>query len=104
MKARVFASFFAAVAALAAPARAAEAEALAQQKACGSCHQTEIRLVGPSFKEVAAKYRGDDGARANLAKKIKEGGVGAWGQIPMPPNPHVSDEEIAVLVDWILSL
>ena len=104
MKTRIFAAFFAAAAVFVAPARGADAEALSQQKACAACHQIDVKVVGPSFKEIAAKYRGDDGAPANLAAKIKSGGSGVWGNIPMPPNSHVSDDEIAVLVAWILSL
>jgi cytochrome c len=61
------------------------------------------KVVGPSYKEVAAKYRGDKTAEAKLFEKVKKGGVGVWGQIPMPPNATVPDEDIKALVKWILS-
>jgi len=62
------------------------------------------KIVGPAFKEVAAKYRNDKTAEAKLVKKVKEGGVGVWGQVPMPPNSTVSDKDIQTLVKWVLSL
>lgn len=70
--------------------------------ACMACHQIDKRVVGPSFKEVAAKYAGDAGARGALTKKIKYGGAGAWGAAPMPPNAQLSDAELAQLVGWVL--
>ncbi len=76
---------------------------LAKAKNCMACHLTDKKLVGPSYQEVAAKYKGKAGAEAELAKKIKAGGVGVWGQVPMPPNPQVTDAEIATLVKWILA-
>ena len=96
----------AAVAALAlalpaAPTRASEE--LAKKHACFACHATDKKLVGPSYKDVAAKYRGDKGAEAKLADKVKKGGVGVWGQVPMPPNAAVPDADIRALVKWILS-
>ena len=60
-------------------------------------------MVGPAYKEVAAKYRGDKTAEAKLAEKIKKGGVGVWGQVPMPPNAAVPDADVKALVKWILS-
>ena len=79
-------------------------EKLAQSKNCLACHQTATKLVGPSYKDVAAKYKGDAGAEARLIKKVREGGTGVWGQIPMPPNPQVSEAEAKTLVTWILSM
>ncbi len=79
-------------------------EALAKSKNCLACHSVDNKIVGPSFKDVAAKYKDDDGAAATLATKVKSGGAGAWGEIPMPPNAAVSDEDIETLVNWILSL
>lgn len=70
--------------------------------ACSACHQVDKRVVGPSFKEVAAKYAADNTAAAMLAKKIKQGGSGVWGAAPMPPNPGVSDSDMQQLVSWIL--
>ena len=71
---------------------------------CTSCHQVDVKMVGPGYKEVAAKYKGDANAASMLAKKAKEGGVGTWGEIPMPPNPTVSDDDMNALIHWVLSL
>ena len=79
-------------------------EELAKKNACTACHAVDKKIVGPAFKEVAAKYRNDKTAEAKLVKKVKEGGVGVWGQVPMPPNSTVSDKDIQVLVKWVLSL
>lgn len=76
---------------------------LAKAKNCLACHQTDKKLVGPSYKEVAAKYASDKDAVAKLAKKIREGGVGAWGQVPMPANPQVTEQEATTLAKWVLS-
>ena len=78
-------------------------EKLAQANGCLTCHQIDKKILGPGFKEVAAKYRGDKAAEANLVKKVKDGGKGAWGDMVMPPNAHVKDADIAMLVKWILS-
>jgi cytochrome c len=88
-------------AALSAPAQAQEA--LAKKHNCLACHATDKKLVGPSYKDVAAKYRSDPGAEAKLAAKVKKGGQGVWGQVPMPPNSAVPDADIHSLVKWILS-
>lgn len=103
---KTFPAFAAALAAagLATAALAADETALAQKSGCLACHAVDKKVVGPSYKEVAAKYRGDKAAQAKLDKKVKEGGVGAWGQIPMPPNSQVSDADIKKLVAWVLSL
>ena len=90
-----------AVSAVATPAMADPA-ALAQMKGCLNCHQIDKKVVGPAYKDVAAKYKGDAGAVERLAAKVKAGGVGVWGQIPMPPN-NVTDEEAKQLVEWVLS-
>jgi cytochrome c len=79
-------------------------QAMAQAKGCLACHQVENKVVGPAFKDVAAKYKDDAGAADMLAAKVKSGGVGTWGQIPMPPQTTVSDDEIKALVAWVLSL
>jgi cytochrome c len=79
-------------------------EELAKKNACTACHAIDKKIVGPAFKEVAAKYRNDKTAEAMLVKKVKEGGVGVWGQVPMPPNSTVSDKDIQTLVKWVLSL
>ncbi len=77
-------------------------EALAKAKNCMSCHAVDKKLVGPAYKDVAAKYKGDGKAAATLAAKIKAGGKGVWGEIPMPPN-NVSDDEAKKLATWVLA-
>lgn len=79
-------------------------EELAKKNACTACHAIDKKLVGPAYKEVAKKYAGNAKAEAMLAEKVKKGGVGVWGQVPMPPNANVKDEEVKTLVKWILSL
>ncbi|APR03342.1 c-type cytochrome [Thauera chlorobenzoica] len=76
---------------------------LAKAKNCMACHAVDKKLVGPAYKDVAAKYAGQADAAAMLATKVQKGGVGAWGQIPMPPNPQVNDADAKALVAWILS-
>lgn len=71
--------------------------------ACAACHSVDTKMVGPSFKEIAAKNDGVEGAAATLAKNIKEGSQGMWGPVPMPPNA-VSEEQATSLAEWILSL
>ena len=88
--------------AAAAPAFA-QAE-LAQKKNCMACHAIDKKVLGPAFKEVAAKYAGQPDAVDKLAAKVLKGGAGVWGNIPMPANPQVSDAESKQLVGWILSL
>ncbi len=87
---------------LAAPAFADQA--LAQSKNCMACHAIDKKLVGPGYKEVAAKYAGDKTAVDKLATKIVKGGSGVWGPIPMPANTQVSDAEAKKLAAWVLSL
>jgi cytochrome c len=93
--------FLALAAAVALPAQAQEE--LAKKHNCLACHTVDKKLVGPSYKEVAAKYRNDPGAQAKLVDKVKKGGQGVWGQVPMPPNAQVPDAEVNSLVKWILS-
>lgn len=85
----------------AAPAFAAED--LAKAKNCMACHAVERKLVGPSYQEVAAKRGEQADAVEYLAKKIKTGGSGVYGPVPMPPNPQVSDAEAAQLAEWVMS-
>ena len=92
-----------ALAVLAAPLPAAANEALAKKHNCMACHQVDKKVVGPSFKEVAAKYANDKQAEAKLFDKVKKGGVGVWGQVPMPPNAAVPDADVRALVKWVLS-
>ena len=77
-------------------------EQLLSASGCLACHAPAERIVGPSFKEVAAKYSGDAGAPARLAVKVRQGGQGVWGQVPMPPNSGLSAEHAQTLVQWIL--
>ena len=79
-------------------------EALAKSKNCMACHAVDKKLVGPSYKDVAAKYAGQAGAADKLAEKIIKGSSGVWGPIPMPANANVNEAEAKQLVDWILSL
>jgi cytochrome c len=93
-----------ALAALAGTALPAAAnEELAKKHACLACHTVDKKMVGPSYKDVAAKYRGDKGAAAKLAAKVKTGSQGVWGNVPMPPNSAVPDADVNALVKWILS-
>lgn len=79
-------------------------EDLAKQKACLACHQADKKLVGPSYKDIAAKYKTDKDAEKKLAAKIRAGGVGVWGQVPMPANPAVSEAEAVTLAKWVLAM
>jgi len=84
---------------------AGAAEALAQKSGCLACHSVSNKIVGPAYKDVAAKYKGDKTAEAKLIAKVKAGGSGVWGPIPMPPNsPQVKDEDIKTIVQWVLTL
>jgi cytochrome c len=78
-------------------------EELAKKHACFACHTVDKKMVGPSYKDVAAKYRSDKEAVKKLALKVKNGSQGVWGTIPMPPNSAVPDADIDTLVKWILS-
>src|SRR4051812_31558441 len=78
-------------------------EELAKKHNCFACHAVDKKLVGPSYQDVAAKYRSDPQAEAKLFDKVKKGGQGVWGQVPMPPNAQVPDGDIKSLVKWIMS-
>jgi len=88
---------------LAAPAAFASPD-LARAKLCTGCHAVDRKLVGPAFKDVAARYAGQPGAAAKLADKIVNGGSGTWGAVPMPANPKVSADEAKALANWVLQL
>jgi cytochrome c len=90
------------VAIAATPALASEE--LAKKNACTACHAIDKKLVGPAYRDVAKKYKGDAKAEAMLVEKVKKGGVGTWGQVPMPPNASVKDEDVKTLVKWILAI
>lgn len=79
-------------------------EELAKSKGCLGCHAVDHKLVGPAYKDVAAKYAGQPDVVPKLAEKVLKGGGGVWGQMPMPPNPQVSADEASTLVKWILEL
>ena len=87
---------------VAAPAQADEA--LAKKHNCLACHQIDKKSVGPAYKDIAKKYKGQAGMDAKLAEKVKKGGQGVWGPVPMPPNAAVPDADIKKLVDWILKM
>ena len=84
--------------------RADAGEDLLKKSGCTACHSIDKKVVGPSYKEVAAKYRGDKDAATKLAEKVKKGGSGAWGPVPMPPNATVSDADIKTLIAYVLAL
>jgi cytochrome c len=90
-----------AVAMFSAPAFASQE--LAQKKGCMACHGVDKKIIGPAYQDVAAKYAGDKEAVAKLSDKVIKGGVGAWGQIPMPANA-VTPDEAKQLVTWVMSL
>jgi len=78
-------------------------EKLAQASGCMTCHGVDKKVIGPSYKDIASKYRNDKQAEAKLFQKVKAGGKGVWGEIPMPPNAHVKDDDIKTLVRWVMS-
>jgi cytochrome c len=94
-------TLFAAALVVAAPAFASPE--LAQKKNCMACHQVDKKVVGPAYKDVAAKYAGQKDAADKLAQKIVKGGSGVWGAVPMPANPQVSEAEAKQLVQWVLT-
>ncbi|MFL6672066.1 MAG: c-type cytochrome [Massilia sp.] len=96
---------FVVLSALASTSAFAQSQAdLAKSKNCFACHAVATKLVGPAYKDVAAKYAGQKDVEAKLVQKVIKGGSGVWGPVPMPPNPQVSDAEAHTLVKWILSL
>ena len=76
---------------------------LARASACTACHGVTDRIVGPAFREVASRYRADAGAQAKLVARVKAGGTGTWGAVPMPPQPQLADADARTLVQWILA-
>ena len=79
---------------------------LATKSGCMACHAVDKKLVGPAYKDVAAKYKGDAGAPAHLFAKVREGGSGVWGQVPMMAHPadKISDDDLKAAIHWILTL
>ena len=101
MKPLIIAAALALVAAL--PAQASEE--LAKKHSCIACHVVKgAKTVGPAYADVAKKYAGQKDAEAKLVEKVKKGGTGVWGQVPMPPNPAVPDADVRALVKWVLSV
>ena len=90
--------------ALIAPAAAMANQELAQKKNCMACHAIDKKLVGPAYKDVAAKYAKDKDASKKLAEKIVKGGSGVWGPVPMPANAQVNEAEAKKLAAWVLTL
>ena len=85
-------------------ASAQSGQELLQKSGCTACHANDKKVVGPAYQEVAAKYKGDAGAAAKLVAKVKAGGSGVWGPVPMPPNPQVSDANLKTMVTYILAM
>jgi cytochrome c5 len=79
-------------------------QAMMQKYGCAACHAVDKAIVGPAYSQVAAKYRGDNTAATKIEQKVKAGGSGVWGAVPMPPNTTVPDADIKALVGWILTL
>ena len=84
--------------------RADAGEDLLKKSGCTACHAIDKKVIGPAYQDVAAKYKGDAGAAAKLADKVKKGGSGVWGPVPMPPNTQVSDADIKTMVAYVLAL
>ncbi|MET3179769.1 cytochrome c [Variovorax sp. YR750] len=84
------------------PARAVASQALAQKYACVACHQPATKVVGPSWKDIGAKYGDGKGTAAQLAASIKAGSSGKWGAMPMPPQAQVPDADLQSLAQWVL--
>ena len=82
----------------------AAAEAIMKKDGCAGCHEVDRKVIGPAFRDVAAKYKGDKDAAAKLRDKVKKGGTHVWGEAAMPPNVLASDSDINELVNWILTL
>ena len=83
--------------------KAMDVAELAKRNNCMSCHGVDRKIVGPAFKEVAARYKGQGDAETKLLEKLKRGGAGAWGSVPMPPNPTLADQDARALVRWVLA-
>ena len=77
---------------------------LESMNGCYACHSVKIKVIGPAFIEISKRYKNQESANKQLVKKIKEGGSGNWGKIPMNPHPNISDTDLSSMVDWILTL
>lgn len=104
MKTRYLIAVIAALSVSATAFAAADGEALFNKIKCGTCHKLDNKTVGPTLKAISAKYAEDKDAPARLEKKVRAGGGGVWGTMPMPRTPSsVSDEEIKAAVAWMLT-
>jgi cytochrome c len=102
---KIAAAVFAVAGLVAAGAVQADAgDDLLKKSGCTACHSKDKKVVGPAYVDVAAKYKGDAGAAAKLAEKVKKGGSGVWGPVPMPPNPAVKDDDMKTMIAYILAL
>ena len=81
---------------------AGDGAALMKKSDCFTCHSVKNKIVGPAYIEVAKKYKGDKGAVARLVKKVKEGGTGVWGQVPMAAHPDLKDGDLRAMLQWVL--
>jgi cytochrome c len=104
MRARILLVTLLATAGIGAMPVAQANETLLKKHNCTACHAIDKKLVGPAYKDVAKKYKGQKDVAAKLVQKVKKGGSGVWGPIPMPPNPAVSDADLKKMVDYILAL
>jgi cytochrome c len=104
MKSIATAVLAAASLAVASSALADQLEDMMKKNGCNACHSEDKKIIGPSYKDVAAKYQGDAGAVAKLTEKVKKGGSGVWGPVPMPPNTQVPDADVKKMVELILAL
>jgi cytochrome c len=104
MKSIATAVLAAASLAVASSAQADQLEDMMKKNGGNACHSEDKKIIGPSYKDVAAKYKGDAGAVAKLTEKVKKGGSGVWGPVPMPPNTQVPDADVKKMVELILAL
>ena len=89
-------------AAMTSPLSAAPPTDVLNKYACSGCHSIDKKIVGPAFSEVAAKYKDQKDAKEHLSTRIRSGGSGIWGAVPMPPQPAIADDELAKVVDWLV--
>ncbi|MCP5279131.1 MAG: c-type cytochrome [Thiobacillus sp.] len=82
--------------------QAADGAALAKANGCLACHNVAVKMVGPAYKAVAKKYKGESGAAARLFEKVRKGGKGTWGPTPMPPQTGVNDADLKAIIAWVL--
>lgn len=106
MKARHIAFLAGVAGMIAAPAALADELAVATKAGCMACHNVDKKVVGPAYKDVAKKYKGQADAPAKLADKVRKGGSGNWGSIPMSPNDEkkISDADLKAVISWVLKM